>query len=64
MLCFGLLIMFCEPQKPPAPPPASTYCQIKTKPVFFSPKDTRETKEQIDTENRVWKRLCRPSAAK
>lgn len=59
MMCFGLLIMFCEPARDPAPPPPSTYCQI-AKPIYWDPADTRKTKEQIDTENRKWKRLCSP----
>lgn len=61
MICFGLLIMYCEMQRPPAPPPASTYCQI-AKPIYWDAADTRRSKEQIDTHNRVWKKLCRPAA--
>lgn len=57
MMCFGLLIMFCQPQA--APPVADTYCQI-AKPIYWDAADTRKTKEQIDTENRKWKKLCKP----
>jgi|1186.fasta_scaffold255545_2 hypothetical protein len=56
MICFGLLVMFCQPQAPlPVP---DTYCQI-ARPIYWSAADTRETKEQIDTENRKWKRFCK-----
>lgn len=55
MMCFGLLIMFCQP--PAAPPVVDTYCQ-NFKPIRWSPADTRKTKEDVDTENRKWKRLC------
>lgn len=55
MMCFGLIIMFCQP---PAPPPGvDTYCK-NFKPILWSAADTRKTKEDIDTENRKWKRLC------
>jgi hypothetical protein len=57
MICFGILVMVCELTAAPAPPPASTYCQI-AKPMYWSTADTRQTKEQIDTENRKWKKLC------
>lgn len=55
MMCFGLLIMFCQPQA--APPVADTYCQI-AKPIYWDAADSRKTKEQIDTENRKYKKLC------
>lgn len=55
MMCFGLLIMFCQPQA--APPQSDSYCQI-AKPIYWSAADTRRTKEQIDTENRKFKKLC------
>lgn len=58
MMCFGLIIMFCQPPAaPPAPPAVDTYCQ-NFKPIRWSSDDTRKTKEGIDTENRKWKRLC------
>lgn len=61
--CLGFLFFFqCE--APRAPPPADTYCQI-VKPIRFDAKDTRRTKEQVDTHNRQWVALCRaPSPAK
>jgi hypothetical protein len=55
MMCFGLIIMFCQPQA--APPVADTYCQI-AKPIYWSAFDTRATKEQVDRENRKFKKLC------
>ncbi len=55
MICFGLLIMFCQPSA--APPPVDAYCEI-AKPVYWDAADTRKTKEQVDRENRKFKRLC------
>jgi hypothetical protein len=55
MICFGLFIMFCQPQA--APPVVDTYCK-NMRPIYWSAADTRATKEQIDTENRKYKRLC------
>lgn len=56
MMCFGLIIMFCD--LPSAPPVSDTYCQI-AKPIYWSAPDTRATKEQVDRENRKYKRLCK-----
>ena len=28
-------------------------------PVYWSAKDTRKTKEQVDANNRVWKAMCK-----
>ena len=55
MICFGLLIMICQPQE--SPPPVDTYCEI-AKPIYWSAGDTRKTKEQVDRENRKYKRFC------
>lgn len=60
MICFGILVMVCELTAAPAPPPASTYCQI-ARPIYWNENDTRQTKEAVDTENRKWKRLCKPA---
>lgn len=57
MLCFGILVMVCQLQQQPVP---DTFCQIYD-PVYWSASDTRKTKEQIDTNNRKWKRLCKPA---
>lgn len=60
MMCFGLIIMFCQP---PAPPPVvDTYCQI-AKPIYWDKTDTRLTKEAVDTHNKTWKKLCTPKRA-
>lgn len=56
MACLGLLVFFWCNNPVHAPP--STYCQI-SRPITWSVKDTRVTKEQIDIHNRTWKRLCR-----
>ncbi|TAK50222.1 MAG: hypothetical protein EPO23_03180 [Xanthobacteraceae bacterium] len=56
MWCVGLFVMWCGASQP-APIP-DTYCQI-AKPIYWAASDTRATKEQVDTHNRVWKRLCR-----
>lgn len=58
MLCFGILVMVCQLQQHPVP--ADTFCQIYS-PIYWSASDTRKTKEQIDTNNRKWKRLCKSS---
>lgn len=55
MICFGILVMYCQLQA--APVPTDTFCQ-NYKPVYWSATDTRKTKEQVDTNNRKWKRLC------
>ena len=61
-MCFGLLIMFCEPTQ--AAPPVDTYCSV-ARPIRWSAKDTRLTKEQVDTHNRQWKVLCgKPATSK
>ena len=57
MICFGILVMICQLQSAPAQVSADTFCQIYT-PVRWSAADTRKTKEQADTNNRKWKRLC------
>lgn len=55
MLCYGLLfVMWCGEQQMPL----HTYCQLYA-PVYWSRADTRRTKEQIDTNNRVWKSVCK-----
>lgn len=41
---------------PPAPTGAA-FCTVAT-PLYWSPKDTRKTKEQIDTHNRIGVKLC------
>lgn len=56
MMCFGFLVMWCQPSLP-APAPTA-FCEI-ARPIYWSPQDTRKTKEQVDSANRVWKELCK-----
>lgn len=58
MTCTGFAFFFVSLTcTPAAPPPADTFCQI-AKPIYWSAKDTRRTKEQADIHNRKLKR-CR-----
>lgn len=55
MLCYGLLfVMYCASEKHVA---TDSYC-LTYRPVMWSSKDTRQTKEQVDKNNRVWKAVC------
>lgn len=56
MLCFGFLVMICQAQE--RPPAIDTYC-ANYRPVYLSRRDTRQTKEQVDLNNRAWKAVCR-----
>ena len=53
--CIGFLFYFVCESAPPVP--TDSYCKI-ARPIFWSARDTRRTKEQVDTENRKWKSLC------
>lgn len=55
MICFGLLLYFCQVEQPKAP--TSTYCQI-AQPVRPSRKDTAETIQQAAREYAKWKKVC------
>lgn len=56
LTCVGFLFAFhCQPAD--APPPAAAYCDV-ARPISWSARDTRATKEQADRENRKWARLC------
>lgn len=57
MWCVGLLVTYCFVAQPTATTGA-TFCQVY-KPTYWSANDTRKTKEQVDSLNRTWKRLCR-----
>jgi hypothetical protein len=62
LICFGIFVMICQPREPaPAPAPASSYCDI-AKTMSWSAQDTRASKEQMDANNRVYKRLCMQSS--
>lgn len=58
MTCTGfaflVVSMTCTPV---ATPPTDSFCQI-ARPIRWAAGDTRKTKEQADTHNRKWKRLC------
>lgn len=56
MMCFGILIMFCQ-QPAPAATAGGLFCDV-AKPVIWSKSDTRLTKEQADIHNRKGKKLC------
>jgi hypothetical protein len=56
MLCVGILVMYCN--LPGQQAPASDYCRI-ARPITWAASDTRQTKEAIDSHNRVWTKLCR-----
>jgi hypothetical protein len=56
MLCFGLIVMFC--QQPIAPATAGALFCDAAKPIYWSAKDTRQTKEQADAHNARGKARC------
>lgn len=51
-----ICLLFCVVEPAPVAP-ASDYCQI-AQPIYWHKDDTRRTKEQADTHNRVWKSIC------
>jgi hypothetical protein len=58
MICFGILLMFCEPQTvTQAATKGATFCQT-ARAIYWDRADTRKTKEQVDSHNRVFKKLC------
>jgi len=46
---------------PPGVSMVAPYCDV-ARPIYWSAKDTRATKEQADRENAKWKRLCAADA--
>lgn len=63
--CKGFTFIYAELECEQPTPPATAgalFCQIYS-PVRWSPSDTRGTKEQVDSLNRVWKRLCAQTKA-
>ena len=56
MMCVGFLFLFsCDiPQQRVV----SDYCVI-ARPIYWHRDDTRGTKEQVDSHNRVWKHICK-----
>lgn len=56
MFCFGLLLfMWCDAEQQRVP--VDSFCQL-AKPVYWAAADTRQTKEQVDRHNRVFKAIC------
>ena len=37
---------------------SAPFCTVYS-PIYWSAKDTRKTKEQVDANNRVWKKMCK-----
>lgn len=61
MACDGPVFLFwahltCSDVAPPTTAGAR-FCAV-ARPIFWSADDSRQTKEQIDSHNRAWKRLC------
>jgi hypothetical protein len=55
-LCLTLLCACAKQQAEPAIAVAP-YCDV-ARPIYWSARDTRTTKEQADRENAKWNRLC------
>jgi len=55
MLCFGILVAYCMSRDVPSN--AATFCKTAT-PLYFSKSDTLQTREEIDTHNKIGKALC------
>lgn len=53
---FIFVMMTCDQPLPPQTAGAK-FCQVY-QPVYWNKDDTRQTKEQVDSNNRVWKKLC------
>jgi hypothetical protein len=52
-----VLLAACAKQQPEPAVAIAPYCDV-ARPIYWSAKDTRATKEQADRENAKWKRLC------
>jgi hypothetical protein len=52
-----MLVSACAKQQPEPALAVAPYCEV-ARPIHWSAKDTRTTKEQADRENAKWKRLC------
>ena len=61
--CVGIAFVFLDMTCTPlgAAQDAASYCDV-ARPIYWSAKDTRATKEQADRENAKWKRLCGPKS--
>lgn len=55
-VCYGLVfVMWCLTETAAN---TDSYCRAY-RPVMWSSRDTRQTKEQVDRNNRVYKAICR-----
>jgi hypothetical protein len=62
LLALSILLPVCACAKQPEPALlAAPYCDV-ARPIYWSAKDTRTTKEQADRENAKWKRACADQA--
>jgi hypothetical protein len=56
-----LLLCACAKQQAEPAVAVAPYCDV-ARPIYWSAKDTRATKEQADRENAKWKSLCAAKA--
>jgi hypothetical protein len=57
ILLYAVVLSACAKQQPEPALAVAPYCDV-ARPIYWSAKDTRTTKEQADRENAKWKRLC------
>jgi hypothetical protein len=57
VMLFLLLLVGCAPDITAPKVSVLSFCYTY-QPVYWDASDTRKTKEQVDTNNRVWKKLC------
>ena len=57
VLVAALLLSACAKQQAEPAVAVAPYCAV-ARPIYWSAKDSRATKEQADRENAKWKRLC------
>ena len=62
LVIVALGLAACAREPPDLAVSAAPYCDV-ARPIYWSAKDTRQTKEQADRENAKWKRLCGTQAA-
>lgn len=63
MLCFGLLVMWCEPPPAPASPDAARFCAVVRGiggPVRPSRRDTPESARYLAAIDRAYAEVCPP----
>jgi hypothetical protein len=57
ILLGAAVVSACAKQQSEPAIAVAPYCDV-ARPIYWSAKDTRPTKEQADRENAKWKRLC------